>query len=116
MDQKKHKRKLSHIALTVLGVLALALIGLYSGYRIWERAPEPTAPAAAAPTKTPPPETEEPLGAGVPLNTQRQDGVYTMLLVGVDEEHAREDACKMEHDISQVSYEALVKFLKDRGI
>lgn len=85
MDQKKHKRKLSHIALTVLGVLALALIGLYSGYRIWERAPEPTAPAAAAPTKTPPPETEEPLGAGVPLNTQRQDGVYTMLLVGVDQ-------------------------------
>lgn len=39
-----------------------------------------------------------------------------LLLVGVDEEHAREDACKMEHDISQVSYEALVKFLKDRGI
>ena len=39
-----------------------------------------------------------------------------LLLVGVDEEHAREDACKMEHDISQVSYEALVRFLKDRGI
>ncbi len=39
-----------------------------------------------------------------------------LLLVSVDEEHAREDACKMEHDISQVSYEALVKFLKDRGI
>ena len=39
-----------------------------------------------------------------------------LLLVGVDEEHAREDACKMEHDISQVSYEALVKFLNDRGI
>ena len=39
-----------------------------------------------------------------------------LLLVGEDEEHAREDACKMEHDISQVSYEALVKFLKDRGI
>ena len=39
-----------------------------------------------------------------------------LLLVGVDEEHAREDACKMEHDISQVAYEALVRFLKDRGI
>lgn len=41
---------------------------------------------------------------------------HCLLLVGVDEEHAREDACKMEHDISQVSYEALVRFLKDRGI
>ena len=41
---------------------------------------------------------------------------HCLLLVGVDEEHAREDACKMEHDNSQVSYEALVKFLKDRGI
>ena len=41
---------------------------------------------------------------------------HCLLLVGVDEEHAREDACKMEHDISQESYEALVRFLKDRGI
>ena len=41
---------------------------------------------------------------------------HCLLLVGVDEAHAREDACKMEHDISQESYEALVRFLKDRGI
>ena len=41
---------------------------------------------------------------------------HCLLLVGVDEEHAREDACKMEHDISQESYEALVRFMRERGL
>lgn len=39
-----------------------------------------------------------------------------LMAIGVDREIAAKDACKMEHDISQVSYEALVRFLKDRGI
>ncbi len=33
-------------------------------------------------------------------------------LLGVSEEIAREDACRLEHDISQVSYEALKEHLK----
>lgn len=41
---------------------------------------------------------------------------HCLILVGVEEKLAREDACKMEHDISQPSYEALVKFLRDRGL
>ena len=35
-----------------------------------------------------------------------------LLLLGVEEPMAREDACKLEHDISQTAYEALVEFLK----
>ena len=35
-----------------------------------------------------------------------------LMLLGVDEETAREDACKMEHDISTASYQALVKYLE----
>lgn len=41
---------------------------------------------------------------------------HCLELVGVEERRAREDACKMEHDISQESYEALVKYLNDRGL
>lgn len=37
-------------------------------------------------------------------------------LIGVDDELAREDACKLEHDISQTAYEALVQFLKDHDL
>ncbi|MBQ4496689.1 MAG: metal-dependent transcriptional regulator [Spirochaetaceae bacterium] len=39
--------------------------------------------------------------------------VLTKILVdiGVDEETAREDACKIEHDISQKSFDALLKHL-----
>lgn len=33
--------------------------------------------------------------------------------LGVDEETAREDACKIEHDISQVTFEALCKFASE---
>jgi len=32
-----------------------------------------------------------------------------LILLGVDEETAREDACKMEHDISEKTYDALCR-------
>ena len=35
-----------------------------------------------------------------------------LVSIGVDRETAMEDACKMEHDISDVSLEALKRFLK----
>ena len=37
---------------------------------------------------------------------------HCLQLLGVSDEIAREDACKLEHDISQTAYEALVEFLK----
>ncbi len=37
-------------------------------------------------------------------------------LVGVSEEAARRDACRLEHEISQESYEALVRFMKSRDL
>lgn len=33
-----------------------------------------------------------------------------LMSIGIDEETAREDACKMEHDISEKSYEAMCRF------
>ena len=41
---------------------------------------------------------------------------HCLLLLGVSEEIAREDACKLEHDISQTAYEALKKYLKDHDM
>ena len=41
---------------------------------------------------------------------------HCLHLLGVSDEIAREDACKLEHDISQTSYEALVAFLKDHNM
>jgi len=34
-----------------------------------------------------------------------------LMLIGIDEETAREDACKMEHDISEKSFDAMCRFL-----
>lgn len=33
-----------------------------------------------------------------------------LMSIGIDEETAREDACKMEHDISEKSFEAMCRF------
>lgn len=41
---------------------------------------------------------------------------HCLQLLGVENEIAREDACKLEHDISQTSYEALVEFLKKHNM
>lgn len=34
------------------------------------------------------------------------------LQIGVDEATAREDACKIEHDISDATFEAITKYVK----
>ena len=38
--------------------------------------------------------------------------MHCLMLVGVSEKIAREDACKMEHDISETAYQALVDYLR----
>lgn len=85
--KKKHGLR---IAFTILGVFALAVIGLFCAYMLWEKAPD-IEPAA--------PETR-PLASGGdqgrqedgdPLATERQDGVYTILLVGNDDGNGNTD-------------------------
>lgn len=45
---------------------------------------------------------------------ERHEGIARVLMrLGVDEETAYEDACRMEHDISQQSFQALLKLEKD---
>ena len=41
---------------------------------------------------------------------------HYFMFLGVDEETAREDACKVEHDLSQQTYEALKRHAeKEQG-
>ncbi len=105
----ENKRKiLLQILLTAAGLLALLLLAALWAYRLWEEPPslaEPSLqtraaitaiPAPSAETsphrETPAPEpTEEPLQAGEAIPTARQDGVYTILLVGNDNGNGNTD-------------------------
>lgn len=40
---------------------------------------------------------------------------HFLVLLGVDEKTASEDACKMEHVISDTSFEAIKKYAKENG-
>ena len=89
-------RRHFHLLLTALGGLLVLALGLFSAYRVWERAPSVAAavpsatpqvsqpPASPAVTATPQP-TLSPEELGRPFATDRQDGVYSILLAGNDE-------------------------------
>ena len=100
-EKMRKARKIFRITLTVL---VLMLIGGVGAYMMWEKAPDiagtgieateaspspavetaiPEATPAATPTPTPTP-TPDPLESAVAPENLRQDGVYTVLLVGED--------------------------------
>ena len=80
------------IAAISFSAAAVLLIGSFSSYMLWERAPETEqtpeiSPSASTAVQTPAP-TED---SGVPFDTSRQDGVYTVLLVGNDDGNGNTD-------------------------
>lgn len=83
MEKKKRKGvRLAAAVLTTLGVLAAALVSVYM---LWERAPEVDLSAAALNPlgrDSAEPARDDP---GLPFDTRRQDGQYTILLVGNDD-------------------------------
>ena len=118
MENKR--KKLLRILLAALGALAVLALGALAVYAAWEKPPELAEPvrsvspapteSAAPPTVTPKPEprdlevgpetpeptpepepTEEPLPEGEAIPTSRQDGVYTILLVGNDNGNGNTD-------------------------
>ncbi len=84
----RDKKKLLKIAGISLGGLALTAALVFGGYMLWERAPEVGPGPVVAETESSPRPSS--LGAaqedkGVPFDTQRKDGVYTILLAGNDD-------------------------------
>lgn len=86
---EKRKKRGLRIAFTILGVFVLAIIGLFCAYMLWEKAPdiEPVAPT----TKLSSGSEQSQQDDGTPLATERQDGVYTILLVGNDDGNGNTD-------------------------
>ena len=85
------RKKLAlRILLSVLGTAAIILIAVTSCYMLWEKAPdlEPVAPETVE-IKADVKEQEE--DNGIPFDTARQDGVYTLLLVGNDDGNGNTD-------------------------
>ena len=84
------KGRLVKLSLAVLtGVMTLA-VALISVYMMWEQAPTlPTPAAAAEQVDVSMPEDNAETGKksekGIPFNTSRRDGMYTILLVGNDD-------------------------------
>lgn len=77
------------IAALAFAAAAVLLIASFSSYMLWEKAPEIELSPTVAPTAvhTPAP-TED---TGIAFETDRQDGVYTLLLVGNDDGNGNTD-------------------------
>ena len=96
--RKKSKTQMFFRAFfTIIAVLALVVIGAFCAYMMWEKAPavkdEAPAIVSAKPVKADSPDvtpaaTDDP---GTAFNTERQDGVYTILLVGNDDGNGNTD-------------------------
>ena len=81
--------KSKKILALICSVVAVLFILIFSAYSIWEKAP----PIQADPSETMqieqnPEPTEDP---GIPFDTKRQDGIYTLLLVGNDDGNGNTD-------------------------
>lgn len=118
------RKKALRRALIVVGVIVLAIVGVIVGYSLWEKPPEiagadktpgpsaspkPTASARPEPTDEPDPDDPEIDPFDGALLTDRDDGVYTFLLVGRDHQSNSTDTIMVgrldtsKHSISCVN-------------
>jgi Mn-dependent DtxR family transcriptional regulator len=48
--------------------------------------------------------------------SERHDVLYDWLIsLGIDEETAETDACKLEHDMSEITFQAINKYIKENS-
>lgn len=73
------------IVLSILGVVALVFIGAFCYYMLWEKAPD------ISPKVSKRPVSGEEHSSGIEADTDREDGVYTLLLVGNDDGNGNTD-------------------------
>ena len=86
----RKKKKFKYTILTILAALAIMLLGGLIAYLSWEKPPEvpevpEQEPIAEETYEIEPEPTPEPMPEGSAFDNSRQDGIYTVLLVGLDQ-------------------------------
>ena len=115
----KRNNKMIMVLLLVLGGLLIMALGGGIAYLLWEKPPalpakqeEVTPAVEAAPSAEPtaePTPTPEPMPEGTAFENSRKDGVYTMLLVGLDQMSGSTDTIlvgrfdTVKHEVNLVS-------------
>ena len=84
MNKKSSSKLFFRAFFTILAVLTLVVIGAFCAYMLWEKAPEISDEAPVQVSAQPVNSDSESDDTGTAFSTDRQDGVYTVLLVGND--------------------------------
>ena len=91
MNKKSSSKLFFRAFFTILAVLTLVVIGAFCAYMLWEKAPEISDEAPAQVSAQPVNSDSESDDTGTAFSTDRQDGVYTVLLVGNDDGNGNTD-------------------------
>ena len=85
MNRQNRSKLFFRAFFTILAVLALVVIGAFCAYMLWEKAPDISSEAPAQVSAQPVKSDSGSDDTGTAFSTDRQDGVYTVLLVGNDD-------------------------------
>ena len=96
MNKKSSLKLFFRAFFTILAVLTLVVIGAFCAYMLWEKAPEISDEAPAQVSAQPVNSDSESDDTGTAFSTDRQDGVYTVLLVGNDDGNGNTDTNDMK--------------------
>ena len=91
MNRQNRSKLFFRAFFTILAVLALVVIGAFCTYMLWEKAPDISGEAPAQVSAQPVKSDSGSDDTGTAFNTDRQDGVYTVLLVGNDDGNGNTD-------------------------
>ena len=91
MNRQNRSKLFFRAFFTILAVLALVVIGAFCTYMLWEKAPDISDEAPAQVSAQPVKSDSGSDDTGTAFSTDRQDGVYTVLLVGNDDGNGNTD-------------------------
>ena len=91
MNRQNRSKLFFRAFFTILAVLALVVIGAFCAYMLWEKAPDISSEAPAQVSAQPVKSDSGSDDTGTAFSTDRQDGVYTVLLVGNDDGNGNTD-------------------------
>lgn len=91
MNRQNRSKLFFRAFFTILAVLVLVVIGAFCTYMLWEKAPDISDEAPAQVSAQPVKSDSGSDDTGTAFSTDRQDGVYTVLLVGNDDGNGNTD-------------------------